>query len=176
MVVISGTPVLRGGVSRYDGAERLGRLRDIGVTEEGAVRIEESMGIAAPPERVWAVMADVERWHEWTASIRSVQLLEPGPLAIGSRARVVQPRIPPVVWQVTELEPGRSFTWVARLPGQRSEGRHTVVPDGAGGSVATLSIQMSGPIGWLVGKLLGGMSRRFVRMEAEGLKRRAEGE
>lgn len=62
-----------------------------------------------------------------------------------------------------------------RLPGQRSEGRHTVVPDGVGGSVATLSIQMSEPIGWLVGKLLGGMFRRYVRLEAEGLKRRAEG-
>ena len=40
-------------------------------------------------DRVWAVMSDIERWHEWTASITGIQKLEPGPLAVGLRARVL---------------------------------------------------------------------------------------
>ena len=33
-----------------------------------AIHIERTVNINAPPERVWAVMMDVERWPEWTES------------------------------------------------------------------------------------------------------------
>ncbi len=71
---------------------------------------EDSITIAASPARVWAVMSDVERWSEWTASIRRVQLLTIGSLAPASRARIEQPRLPAAVWEVTAIEPGRTFT------------------------------------------------------------------
>ena len=72
--------------------------------------------VEAPVERVWEVLREVERWPEWAPTVTSVRRLDDRPLAVGSRVRVEQPRIPPTEYVVTELEPSRSFTWVATGP------------------------------------------------------------
>ena len=130
--------------------------------------------IGAPTERVWAVIRDVERWHEWTASITSVELLDGRPLAVGTRVRVLQPKLPVAVWQVTELDEGRSFRWETRGPGVVAAGVHAVAPRGAG-SLATLALEHSGLLGPLVARLSRSLTERYVGMEAEGLKERSEG-
>ena len=40
-----------------------------------------SVDIAAPPSRVWSVMSDLERWHEWTTTVTSITRLAEGPSA-----------------------------------------------------------------------------------------------
>ncbi|MBK9066341.1 MAG: SRPBCC family protein [Gemmatimonadetes bacterium] len=74
--------------------------------EPGRHQFSTTIAIHAAPERVRAVMVDVDRWPEWTESIRRVQRLDDGPLAVGARARVFQPGLPPAVWQVTALDEG----------------------------------------------------------------------
>lgn len=134
-----------------------------------------SVQIDAPPGQVWAVMSDVERWHEWTPTITSVRRTNAGPFRIGARARVHQPRLPPADWVVTSVEEGRAFDWESRAPGVRVVGRHRVDPAPSGSRV-TLSIQYNGVIGDLLGRMIGGISRRYIALEADGLKRRVEGQ
>lgn len=133
-------------------------------------RFSTTVDIAAPPERVWAVIADVGRWPEWTPSVTRVERLDDGPLAIGSRARVRQPKLLPAVWEVTELSEGQGFTWVTRSPGVLVAARHSVEP-APGGARATLSVEFSGILAALVARLTRGLNERYLALEAEGLRR-----
>ena len=117
-------------------------------------------------------MADVERWHEWTASITAIERRESGPLRLGASARVTQPKVPSVVWVVTDLQPGRSFTWVAGNLLFRSTGSHTVEPRLGGGSVATLTVRSRGLLLPLLRSRIEPLTRDYVALEAAGLKRR----
>ena len=136
--------------------------------------IKRVIDIAAPPDQVWAVMADVERWPEWTASVRSVERLDQGPFGVGSRARIRQPRLPVAIWTVTALEPGRYFEWRSPAPGLLSVGGHRVDAAGDHASRVTLSLTWRGPLAPVVRLLFGKLARRYVEMEAQGLKRRCE--
>jgi hypothetical protein len=78
------------------------------------------------------------------------------------------------VWEVTACYPGTSFTWVSRGPGARVTAHHFIEPV-ATGSRATLSINFRGPVALLVGWLTAGRTKRYLEMEAQGLKRRSEG-
>src|SRR4051812_39345110 len=144
------------------------------VTADPAAKLFEIIiDIAVPPQRVWNTIADIERWPEWTASVSSVRRLDTGKFRVGSRARIKQPKFLPAVWEVTELQEGRSFTWVTRSPGLKATGRHRVDPI-PGGSRATLSVSYSGALSGLVAKLLGRTTERFLTLEANGLKKRSE--
>ena len=129
--------------------------------------------IDAPAERVWEVMSDAERWREWTPSVTGIRLLGGGPLAVGSRAVIRQPGFPPALWKVTSVEPGRGFTWVSAVPGIRVVAQHSVEPT-AGGSRATLSLDLQGAFGGLFGRLTKGITERYLAYEAAGLKARSE--
>ena len=129
--------------------------------------------IAAPPARVWSIISDVERWHEWTASITRIERLDSGPLRIGSRAIVRQPKLPQNRFEVTALEEGRGFTWESKNPGLRGLGHHWIEPT-ATGCRATLGVDFRGPLAWPISRLYGTLTQRYIEMEAAGLKRRCE--
>jgi uncharacterized membrane protein len=137
--------------------------------------IYTTIDIEAPPDRVWAAVRDIEHWPEWTPTVTSIRPLDPGPLAVGNRAIVRQPRLLPARWQITELEEGRSFTWITRGPGILVAARHSI-EDAANGSQATLSLDFSGPLGPLCARLTRGLNARYLALEAQGLKKRAEAE
>jgi uncharacterized membrane protein len=139
------------------------------------MRFEATIDVAAPAERVFGVYSDVEHWPDWTPSVTSVERLDQGPLRVGSQARIKQPRLPVAVWEVTELVPGRSFTWVARGPGVVTTGSHVVAPAAGGDrSAVTASLEQGGALGSLLGLLTKGLTNRYLDMEVRGLKAHCE--
>ena len=129
--------------------------------------------IQAPPDPVWDAIRNVEYWSEWTPTIISIRLLDRGPLAVGTRAIVRQPKLLSARWQVVELEEGRSFSWIMRAPGVRVTARHSV-EGAANGSLVTLSLEFSGPLGPFCARLTRGLNERYLALEAWGLKKRGE--
>lgn len=129
--------------------------------------------IAAPLGRVWAVMSDVDRWHEWTPSITSVTRVDGRPLEVGTRVVIRQPKFPAARWTVTTLVPGERFVWTSTAPGLRVVGTHAVAP-AESGSVAVLSIEIDGLFGGLWERLTREITAGYVTMEASGLKARSE--
>jgi len=107
--------------------------------------LQHTVTIAAPPDRVWAVVVDVERWPERIPTVETVERLDPGPLVVGSRTRLRQPRLPEAVWTVTELADGSSYTWESSSPGVTVTAAHVVEPH-PDGSRLTLAVRVSGPL------------------------------
>jgi len=125
--------------------------------------------IAATPLTVWGVISDVERWPEWTPSVRSIKRYDAGPLVLGSRARIEQPKLRPADWVVTRIEPGRGFDWVTRVPGLVVTGGHWIEPISIGSRV-TVSIRLEGLLSPMVSWLARKLNASYLDLEARGLK------
>ncbi len=136
--------------------------------------IETAVNIAASPEQVWTVLSDVEHWYDWTPSIKSILLLDPKPLHLGSKALIEQPRLPRALWQVTELEQGRGFNWQAKSLGALTVGEHWITPGFQGSVTVTLRVRQTGWLAFLFRPWIEKLTREYMRMEAAGLKRRCE--
>jgi hypothetical protein len=139
-------------------------------------RFSISIDIKTPVDRVFEVMSDTDRWHEWTPSVTSIKRLDEGEFKVGSKAVIRQPKFPPALWEITaidETSSRRSFTWENRAPGIRVIAHHSAEPT-ATGARATLSLSYEGLLAKLLARLTRNITNRYLAMEAFGLKARSE--
>lgn len=129
--------------------------------------------VDAPAEKVWALLADLEGWPGWTASMQQLEPLDDGPVGVGTRVRVRQPSLPTAVWTVTRWEPGTGFTWEATNPGVVTAADHELA-EADGRTTVTLRVRQKGFLAPLVHLLIGKRTRRYMRIEADGLAARAQ--
>ena len=134
---------------------------------------ETSVDIAAPPATVWAATVDVEAWPTWSATTDTVRRQEGGPIRPGSTAIVIQPRLRPATWTVREADRDESFVWDTTGPGYVVTARHEIRPRGDGSSLR-LQVVMTGLLSSVVWLVTGGVVRRYLDLEAVGLKRYCE--
>jgi uncharacterized membrane protein len=130
--------------------------------------------VNSPAAVVWALLRDLERWDQVLPTMDEVRPLDTGPIAVGSRFEVRQPGLRAAVYEVTEWQPERSFTWVASSPGVRTTATHVVEQVG-GVTRLALGIRWTGPLAGLVGLVFGGRARRMVEQEGDTFVRLAEG-
>lgn len=133
-----------------------------------------SSEIDAPPERIWPILVDVERWPSWSPTMTSVELLDEGPLRVGSRAKVTQPKFPTATYEVTELVANRSFTWVGVNLGVTGTALHELTPLPGGRTKLFLGVSFTGGLAGVIRLLSGKRTQEYIETEARELKRAAE--
>jgi hypothetical protein len=134
------------------------------------MNVASHIEIEASAARVWSVFTRVESWPAWTPSVTSVDALDGPEIAIGHRFRIEQPKLPPLVWEVTAVDPPVSWTWSVRSFGATTSARHVVSPLGPRHSAVTQVIEQRGLFGVIAGLLTRRLTRRYLAMEASGLK------
>ena len=135
---------------------------------------DDSVEIDAPAQLVWEVFSDVQRWPEWTASVTSLVGQDGANLAVGKRFAIKQPGMSKLVWKVTAIDPGLSWTWAQRSPGVRVSARHDVIAQPDGRTLVRQQLDQRGLLGALIGRLMIKKTKRFLQLEAQGLKARSE--
>jgi len=137
------------------------------------VKFEKVVLTTADLHQAWAALTDIESWPRWMDSYTSARRLNDGPLAVGSQARPKQPGLLAGTWRVTELVPDSSFSWHNHAPGIRTVARHSVDVDPHRTQIR-LELEQTGSLSRVVGVLLGARIRRYLDIEARGLKTASE--
>jgi uncharacterized membrane protein len=138
------------------------------------MRYEQTATAAATTAQAWTALTDVTSLPRWTTTMTAVEPLDGAQLSIGNRYKIRQPGLAAMVWRVTELRDGESYLWETRSPGVRTVGFHRVAADPGGGTLITIGLDQTGPLAGLLGLLLGGRIRRYLAIEAAGLKAASE--
>lgn len=138
--------------------------------------IHTEIGIGAPAERVWDVLAAVDAWPQWNPFARMS-----GRLAVGERVSVTLtlPGRKPMTLRPTivKLEAGRELRWLGHLGvAGLFDGEHgfRVVPEDAGRCrfehFETFRGLLVAPVMWMVGEA----TRQGFEAMNRALKARAE--
>jgi uncharacterized membrane protein len=139
-----------------------------------AMQFETSIEIEAPQQRAWDVLSDIEAWPRRLETVDALEVLTPLPLTPGSRVRLKQPKLPEGTWDVTAWDVPSGFEWVQRSTGATIVAGHRVEALGEDRSRLTLSIEMRGFLVPVMGRVYRDLTNRYIRIEAETMKRDAE--
>jgi hypothetical protein len=138
------------------------------------MRVSHAIDVHAPAEVVWSATVDVERWPEWTPTVKSVRRLDSGPLKPGSIVRIRQPMQPTADWVVTRVVEGQEFSWETRRGGLRMTATHRLVGEGSM-TRNVLHVDARGAVAVLLWPLLRLATGLALSQENRGLKRWCEG-
>ncbi|MDP8911283.1 MAG: SRPBCC family protein [Actinomycetota bacterium] len=132
--------------------------------------VEESIVIAAPPEDVFAVVADLERAPEWQRSLESVDVER------GIEVRRLGGRRQEARFNVAESDPPRRLVIESHGGSARARAAMTLEPQGDGTRLAfSLDLQLSGAARFGAGMIRGSVERE-ARDNLATLKRLVESE
>ena len=88
--------------------------------------VRASIEIAAPVGTVWPLLAEFRWWPRWGPTVRAV-VADADSVAPGVRGRVRTPLGAWLPFEITSVEPGRSWHWT--VAGVRATGHHLTAVD-----------------------------------------------
>lgn len=147
------------------------------------IRIERH--VAAPPQDLWAVLADGWLYPLWVVGATSLRAVDPEWPEVGARIHHtvgVWPAIVHDATEVLEVEPGRMLMLRAAVwPAGAADVRLTLEPDGDGTRVVLAEQVASGPMRRIPEPLYGPLlkhrnvesARRLANLAENGAARRS---
>jgi Polyketide cyclase / dehydrase and lipid transport len=96
---------------------------------------------AAPPDRVWPLMARPDRWSRWSPHVRGAWGLGAPEVEAGRRGAVRLLGLVPVPVEILAKQPGRSWSWRTALV--HIEHRVEPLDDG---SLVTFAVRAPAPV------------------------------
>jgi uncharacterized protein YndB with AHSA1/START domain len=147
------------------------------------MRVERSIAIQAPPERVYDLVMDPSRLEDWVTIHAGLKEAPDGELREGSelvQSLKIAGRRFDVHWEVVEAQKPRRVVWEGRGPVRtRAKVVYDFDSDGGGRSCSfsyTNEYSMpGGPFGRIAGGVLRRTSQRESERSLEKLKRIVEG-
>lgn len=131
-----------------------------------------TVSIDAPRQKVWDILTDTARWHEWEPNVVKID----GQVALGEQLTVhtkLSERAFPA--KVTTLEGPKRMTWSWSLPLGMFKGQRVFeLTDTGDGTEVYCGEQFSGWMLPVFGKTVPDLSEAFLTFGA-GLKLKAEG-
>ena len=135
--------------------------------------LEDTIEIDAPADRVWQATIDVEDWPQWAPAMERIRREDSGDFKRGSTALIKQKQMPETRWTVTEINPGHSFSWQARVRGIDMVATHVITP-GERAVTSLLRIEMQGLTIKLLGFIIKPLVMKALKDENRGLKHYCE--
>jgi hypothetical protein len=134
---------------------------------------ERSVETTASPQAAWKIWSDTSTWPEWNPDVQSMTLA--GPFAAGT-AGTMKTKQGTRAIQLTEVVPGRSFRLETTvIPLTRFAFECKVSTGSAGKTTLSQAIVVGGPLGGLVGGMMGKQIADTFPALLRGLARKAEG-
>ncbi|MWG35051.1 SRPBCC family protein [Halomarina oriensis] len=136
------------------------------------------METTAPPRRVWEVWTDVEAWPTWDGELREASLGGDDRTAhcaveVGTRG-FLDPRFGPTAeFVVTEVDPGRSYSYTVEMPLGRLHVRRSLHGHD-GGTTFTHEVWFEGALRGVYSRTLGRRYRRALPEVMTAVRDRAE--
>lgn len=115
------------------------------------MRFESSIEISASAEKVWALIDKLEEWPQWMPSIKKIERVSQGPLAVGSQLSVtakVSGLTVTLLMTITEFVPERNVVMEGKALGTKLTRFYTLEPVN-GKSKVTIGGDVSGVLAWL---------------------------
>ncbi len=133
---------------------------------------ERSVETTASAQAVWKIWSDTSTWPEWNPDVKSMTLN--GPFAVGTTGTMVTKQGTRAI-QLTEVVPARSFrleTTVIPLTRFTFECKVSAGPGGK--TTVSQAILVGGPLGGVVGGMMGRQIADTFPALLQGLARKAE--
>jgi uncharacterized protein YndB with AHSA1/START domain len=133
---------------------------------------QRSVETSASPAAVWKVWSDTATWPEWNPDVQSMTI--DGPFAAGSTGTMKTKQGTRQI-QLSDVVPGRSFRLQTTvIPLTRFAFECQVVAGPAGKTTISQAIRVGGPLGGVVGGMMGRQIADTFPALLQGLARKAE--